>query len=96
MTLTTQDGMKASLYAGLYLRTRRRTRFWGWSSEGWGSWRWGSLHTAEVERPWTGLAEWLRLAHARLDRNTAELPGPPHTQIATSPAHGTPENDAQE
>ena len=36
MNLTTQDGTKARLYAGLYLRTRRQTRFWGWGSKGWG------------------------------------------------------------
>jgi hypothetical protein len=27
---------------------------------------------AEPERPWTGLAEWLRLAHSLLDEKAAE------------------------
>lgn len=100
MALTMQEG-KTRLYAGLYIRTRKQTRFWGWASNGWGRWksgRWksGSLRTAEVERPWAGLAEWLRLAHARLDRNAAELSAPSDTQIATLPVHGALEHDTQE
>jgi hypothetical protein len=91
MALTMQEGSKARLYAGLYVRTRKQTRFWGWCSKGW-----GSLRAVERERPWAGLAEWLRLAHLRLDRNTAELPAPPDAQIATSPAHGAPQREAQE
>jgi hypothetical protein len=79
MILTTSDGNKVRLYAGLYMRTKKRTRFWGWGS--WGSKIWGSAHAAEsavaeAERPWAALAEWLRLAHARLDRNTPEEPIP--------------------
>jgi hypothetical protein len=69
------------------MRTKKQTRFWGWGSWGLGSkvWRskvWGCLRTAEsepaevvvaeAERPWGALAEWLRLAHAQLDRNTPE------------------------
>src|SRR6476660_9547000 len=91
MILTTNNGNKVRLYAGLFMRTKKQTRFWGWGSWGlgskrWGSkvWRskvWGGLRTAEseaaeAERPWGALAEWLRLAHARLDRNTPEEPVP--------------------
>ena len=98
MDLTTQD-MKIRLYAGLYLRTPKQTRFWGWSSKGWSGkkWgRWGSLRTVEVERPWAGLAEWLRLAHARLDGNSVQLPVQPNTQIEASLTPGALEHDAQE
>jgi hypothetical protein len=76
MILTTHNGSKVRLYAGLYMRTKKRTRFWGWGSWGWGSRVWASLRATEAERPWAALAEWLRLAHARLDRNTAEEPVP--------------------
>jgi hypothetical protein len=98
--LTTQD-TKIRLYAGLYVRTRKQARFWGWGSNGWGrwkwgSWKWGSLRPAEVELPWARLAEWLRLAHARLDRNAAELPAQPSTQIEASLTQGALEHDAQE
>ena len=81
MILTTNNGNKVRLYAGLYMRTKKRTRFWGWGSWGLGSkvWRskvWGlrtaESEAAEAERPWGALAEWLRLAHARLDRNIPE------------------------
>ena len=82
-------------------RTRKQTRFWGWGSKGRGSWGWGSLRVVEPERPFAGLAEWLRLAHARLDRNAAELPGPSGAPTAilpalNSPAHDSPEHDAPE
>jgi hypothetical protein len=97
-----QEG-KTRLYAGLYIRTRKQTRFWGWGSNGWGRSKWGSwksgswksesLCAAEVERPWAGLAEWLRLAHARLDRNAAELPAPADAQIEASRTHGAPQQD---
>jgi hypothetical protein len=85
MILTTNNGNKVRLYAGLYMRTKKQTRFWGWGSRGLGKvWRgkvWGGLRTAEseaaeAERPWAALAEWLRLAHAQLDRNTPEQPVP--------------------
>ena len=79
MILTTNNGNKVRLYAGLYMRTKKQTRFWGWGS--WGSKLWGSLRTAEAEaveaeRPWGALAEWLRLAHERLDGNILEETAP--------------------
>jgi hypothetical protein len=49
-----------------------------------------------VERPWAGLAEWLRLAHARLDGNSVQLPAQPNTQIEGSLTPGALEHDAQE
>lgn len=33
----------------------------------------GELQEAQAERPWAGLAEWLRAAHSLLDDKTAEL-----------------------
>jgi hypothetical protein len=86
MILTTHNGSKVRLYAGLYMRTKRQTRFWGWGWGGgarkrWASKGWASLRAAEAdvagpERPWAALAEWLRLAHARLDRNALAEPAP--------------------
>ena len=96
MILTTHNGSKVRLYAGLYMRTKKQTRFWGWGSWGlgskvWASKVWASLRAAEAEaveaeRPWGALAEWLRLAHARLDRNTPEEPalGKPSNQNSLS------------
>ncbi|HKV92771.1 MAG TPA: hypothetical protein VJW20_09505 [Candidatus Angelobacter sp.] len=60
---TGQNEIQNNLYAGLYLQTKRQTRFWGWSRRGW-----GSLH-AETERSTMGLAAWLRQAHACLDND---------------------------
>jgi hypothetical protein len=76
MILTTHNGSKVRLYAGLYMRTKKQTRFWGWASKGWARLRAAESEAAEAERPWAALAEWLRLAHARLDQNTPEEPVP--------------------
>jgi hypothetical protein len=78
------NAIPAKPFAGLYLRTRRTARFWGWSNLGW-----GSLHSAEKERPVTDLAAWLRLAHASLD--LPNLPSPPS---ASSPAQHVDECEA--
>jgi hypothetical protein len=49
MILTTNNGNKVRLYAGLYMRTKKQTRFWGWGSRGLGKvWRgkvWGGRRT---------------------------------------------------
>ncbi len=89
MTLTAQDGTKTNLYAGLYLRTRKQTRFWGWSNA-----RWGGLSAAARERPLGSLAEWLRLAHATLDRDRSPLPDLPSASSATFPAQSADEHEA--
>jgi hypothetical protein len=86
MTLSTQDGTQTNLCAGLYLRTRKQTRFWGWSSTGW-----SGLNAAERERPLGSLAEWLRQAHLRLDREADALPAISDTRIADSAAQCAPE-----
>ena len=56
--------------AGLFRRAKKQIR----------SWRLGRskkelipLQEAQAERPWAGLAEWLRAAHSLLDDKTAEL-----------------------
>jgi hypothetical protein len=58
------------IYAGLYLRLKRQIRssLWGWEEK-------KPIHQseAEEERPWAGLAEWLRVAHSLLDEKTVEL-----------------------
>jgi hypothetical protein len=89
MTLTAQDGTKTNLYAGLYLRTRKQTRFWGWSNA-----RCGGLSAAVRERPLGSLAEWLRLAHATLDRDRSPVPDIPSTPSAFFPAPRVDEHEA--
>ena len=54
MTSEGQELNKAKFYAGFYLRTRRRMRFWGW----------GNPKPKAVERPWAEVADWLRVAHS--------------------------------
>lgn len=65
---TAQTELPARLYAGLYVRTQKQKRFWGWSSQGW-----GSLRNTETHRPLRDLASWLRLAHERLDSDRAPV-----------------------
>jgi hypothetical protein len=58
--------------AGLYLRTMKQIRSWSWS---WGrdKKKFTNVAEAETERPWAGVAEWLRVAHSILDNKTVEL-----------------------
>jgi len=58
---TTQDAQKQRFYAGLFRRLRWEKRELSNPTE------------AEPERPWAGLAEWLRVAHSMLDEKTVEL-----------------------
>jgi len=81
MILTSENASKVRLFAGLYMRTKKQTRFWGWGSCGW-----GSLRAAESERPWAGLAAWLRQAHARLDHSALEGPAPAKLDNRNSPS----------
>jgi hypothetical protein len=67
MFTNTQDAGNA-IDAGLYLRARKQIRSWSWSL----GWSKKESHVSEVqtERPWAGLAEWLRAAHSLLDEKT--------------------------
>jgi len=58
---TTQDVQKQSIYADLFRRL------------GWDKREFTNPAEAETERPWAGLAEWLRAAHSMLDDKTVEL-----------------------
>jgi len=58
---TTQDAQKQGFYAGLFRRLR------------WDKREFANPAEAETERPWAGLAEWLRVAHSMLDDKTVEL-----------------------
>ena len=58
---TTQHAPKQPFYAGMFRRL------------GWEKREVGNLQEAETERPWAGLAEWLRAAHSMLDDKTVEL-----------------------
>lgn len=59
MAASVQNPEKNKFYAGLCLRTRNRTRFWGWGQPAFNEVR-------PVDRPWAGLADWLRLAHSTI------------------------------
>jgi hypothetical protein len=59
MTAVTQKVRKSRFYAGLYLRTKTRTRFWIWGNR-----EWGNPFAETVERPWAAVGDWLRVAHS--------------------------------
>lgn len=68
MTTHTQDAGN-QMGAGLYVRVRTQIRSW--------SWRWSKKKPTEVseremESPWAGVAEWLRVAHSLLDEKAAK------------------------
>ncbi|MGZ4856683.1 MAG: hypothetical protein ACXVKH_16330 [Candidatus Angelobacter sp.] len=71
MFTNTQDAGK-EIDAGLYMRARRQIRSWSWSW-GRGKKKFTNVADAETERPWAGVAEWLRVAHSLLDDKTVEL-----------------------
>src|SRR5580698_1896594 len=56
MDASTQDLHKPGFYAGFYLRTRQHARFWGW----------GNPTPKPVDRAWTDVGDWLRMAHSLL------------------------------
>ncbi|HEY1937957.1 MAG TPA: hypothetical protein VGJ33_08490 [Candidatus Angelobacter sp.] len=70
MATMTEDIRKTRSYAGLYLRTKRQMRFWGWGSAS--QKKFADAQPTETKRPWAGLAEWLRVAHSLLDGKTVE------------------------
>jgi hypothetical protein len=69
MTAVTQDARKSRFYAGLYLRTKTRTRFWGW-----GNWGGGNPVAETVERPWAAVGDWLRVAHSLAGTGSSSIP----------------------
>ncbi len=63
---------------GIYMRAKRQLRSFSWSGRRSGSKRdLTELATNEIERPWAGLAEWLRVAHLLLDDKAVELTSNP-------------------
>jgi hypothetical protein len=76
MTVATQDVRKSRFNAGLYLRTKTRTRFWGW-----GNWEWGNPVAETVERPWAAVGDWLRVAHSLAGTDSSSIA--PETQPNT-------------
>jgi hypothetical protein len=55
---------------GIYLRARKQIRSWSWGPS---KRKLTDVSKAETERPWAGVAEWLRVAHSLLDDKTVEL-----------------------
>jgi hypothetical protein len=73
MFSNTQDAGK-EIYAGRYLRALKQIRSWSWlRSRGRGKRKLTNVAEAETERPWAGVAEWLRAAHSLLDDKTVVL-----------------------
>jgi hypothetical protein len=69
MFTNTQDAGK-EIDAGLYLRAMKQIQSWSW---GRGKKKLTNASEAETERPWAGVAEWLRVAHSMLDEKAVEL-----------------------
>lgn len=69
MATDTQDAGN-QIEAGLYMRAQKQIRSWPWRRSNKKS---ANLADAEVERPWAGVAEWLRAAHSLLDEQSGEL-----------------------
>jgi hypothetical protein len=69
MFTNTQDAGK-EIDAGLYLRAMKQIQSWYW---GRGKKKFTNASEAETERPWAGVAEWLRVAHSMLDEKAVEL-----------------------
>jgi hypothetical protein len=67
---TNTEDARREIDAGLYPRTMKQIRFWSW---GRGKKKLTNASESEPEHPWSGLAEWLRLAHSILDEKTVEL-----------------------
>ncbi len=71
MFTNTQDADE-EISAGLYLRAKKQLRSLTWS-RGRNTQELTNVSEAETERPWAGLAEWLRAAHSMLDEKAVEL-----------------------
>jgi hypothetical protein len=69
MIANTQDAGKV-IYAGLYRRVKKQICALNW---GRGKRELIDRTEAETERPWAGVAEWLRVAHSLLDEKAVEL-----------------------
>jgi hypothetical protein len=69
---TNTQAVRKRIYIGLYLLARRQIHALGL---GLGRSKEESVRPsqAETERPWAGVAEWLRAAHSLLDEKTVEL-----------------------
>jgi len=65
MATKTQDSK--DIGAGPYLRPKRQIQFWRWGKKK------SNVTESETERPWAGVAEWLRVAHSMLDEKAVEL-----------------------
>jgi hypothetical protein len=73
MDTNTQEAGQ-EIYAGLYLRAKRQLRSLNWGrTRGRSKQELSNMSEVETQRPWAGLAEWLRVAHSMLDEKAVEL-----------------------
>lgn len=59
MSASAGNAEKSRFYAGIYMRMRGRTLFWGWEKPS----------ISAVAEPVTTVGDWLRMAHLLLDRD---------------------------
>jgi len=65
--MATKRQDRKDIGAGPYLRPKKRIQFWRWGKKK------SNVTESETERPWAGVAEWLRVAHSMLDEKAVEL-----------------------
>ena len=65
--MATKRQDRKDIGAGPYLRPKKRIQFWRWGKKE------SNVTESEIERPWAGVAEWLRVAHSMLDEKAVEL-----------------------
>ena len=68
---THTQAVRKRIYIGLYLLARRQIHALGLSM--WRKEESVLRSQTETERPWAGVAEWLRAAHSMLDEKNVEL-----------------------
>lgn len=68
MAINTQDAGN-QIDAGFYLRARKQIRSWSWGRSKKKS---ANPAEAEIAPSWSGVAEWLRVAHSLLDEKAAK------------------------
>ena len=72
---TNTQAVRKRIYIGLYLLARRQIHAFSLSL-GRSKKELVRPSQAQAERPWAGVAEWLRAAHSLLDEKTSELTDP--------------------
>jgi hypothetical protein len=70
--MATKRQDRKDISARPYLRPKRQIQFWRWGKKKLNVTE-SDVTESETERPWAGVAEWLRVAHSMLDEKAVEL-----------------------